>query len=72
MTVPGIIRIERSGSAAQLWVDGQEFPWAIARDGLAVDVDTEDAPSVGLRLIADRVEVVDDFAGDTSLNGSVA
>jgi len=58
-----LIRIERHpgrNAGATLWVDGQEFPWHVAL-GVTVEVNREEVPGVTLKLLADRVEVVDDF-----------
>jgi hypothetical protein len=41
-----------------LTIDGEEFPWFIARDDLKITV-SEGLPSIQLRILADRVEVID-------------
>lgn len=62
-TVPKLIRIERHGHEFSMTVDGEEFPYAIRDDDLDVSVALMRGGSVRLTLLADRVELVNDFEG---------
>jgi len=66
--IPGQIRIKRGGKTSHLFINGEEFPWAIARGSVHVRVDPDGTPRVTLTLLADRVIVDDDYgvrvAGD--------
>lgn len=53
------IRIERQGRRARFLIDGEDFPWPIAWDGIDVNVNPDNIPGVSLTILADRVEVVD-------------
>lgn len=53
------IRVERQGSSARLLIDGEDFPWPIAWDGIDVNVNPDNIPGVSVTILADRVEVVD-------------
>lgn len=65
--IAGIIRIERAGRHTSITIDGVEFPWHISSDGPSVTVTNDDMPAVTLRIVADRIEVVDDIDGPTAV-----
>lgn len=57
-----LIRLERRGVGGRVLIDGQEFPWHIAADGVGYTFDPESVPVVQLTLLAERIEVDDDFS----------
>lgn len=58
------IEIERHGASATIKVDGEPFPWYIARVAdVHIDLDQE-MPAVTITLLADRVTVVQDLTPD--------
>jgi hypothetical protein len=60
LKVAGVIRVERRGRIARLFIDDVELPYHLAREPIEVGpVDPDDMPSVRFTLLADRVEVVD-------------
>lgn len=57
---PKTIRIERYGTTARVLVDGDEFPFAVAEDGVIIGpIGTDSMPTVTLTLWAECVEVID-------------
>jgi hypothetical protein len=60
-TMPKLIRVERVGRTFSLTVDGEEFPYYIRDDDIDVSVAQIRGGSVRLTLLAERVEVVNDF-----------
>jgi hypothetical protein len=60
-TIPELIRITREGDRFSMTVDGEEFPYAIAEDDIEFSMGRLRSGMVRLTLIADRVEVVNDF-----------
>lgn len=56
-----LIKVTRKGRTATLEIDGVEFPWYIAEAGVEVDVDTREAPTVTITVLAERVELVNDL-----------
>lgn len=57
MKFPKVIEVERRGSTAVLKIDGEDFPWAIARGGVSVNPDPDNVPTVTVTLVAERVFV---------------
>lgn len=51
------VKIVRNGSTAEVTVDGKPFPWHIAEGGVEVRVDRNQAPTVTLTLLCERVDV---------------
>jgi hypothetical protein len=47
--------------AFSLRIDGEEFPYLILEDSIRVETDPNAMPSIRVTLIADRVEVVNDW-----------
>ena len=60
-TMPQLIRIERVGRKFSFTVDGEEFPYYIRDDDLEVSVAQLRGGSVRLTLLAERVELINDF-----------
>lgn len=60
-TMPAVIRIERVGRNFSLTIDGEEFPYYVRDDDIEVSVAQLRGGSVRLTLLAERVEVVNDF-----------
>jgi hypothetical protein len=60
--IPKVIRIVREGDRFSMTVDDEEFPFAIAEDDIEFSMGRLRSGMVRLTLIADRVEVVNDFA----------
>lgn len=60
-TMPAVIRIERVGRNFSLTIDGKEFPYYVRDDDIEVSVAQLRGGSVRLTLLAERVEVVNDF-----------
>ena len=61
--MPKLVRIEyHVGGRWSMTVDGVEFPYYVA-EGVEVSID-ESCPSVALRLLAERVEVVHGMADE--------
>jgi hypothetical protein len=58
------IKVNRRGTAAHVTIDGEPFPWFIARSGVRVDVDPDAVPTVTLTILANRVEVDDAIRDD--------
>jgi hypothetical protein len=52
-----LIRVERRG----LFIDGEVFPWFVASDSIDVSVSPHESPSVTFTVLAERVEVVDEW-----------
>ncbi len=44
-------------SRGRIEIDGEEFPWFVAAGGVTTTVDSREAPSVTLTVIANRVLV---------------
>ncbi len=63
MAIPDLIRIVRRGAIAHVYVDGKELPAPIPREpgALVVDVDPDGMPTVTVRLMAHRVDVINDI-----------
>ncbi len=59
--IPKVIRIVREGERFSMTVDDEEFPYAIAEDDIEFSMGRLRSGMVRLTLIADRVEVVNDF-----------
>lgn len=66
MDIPKLIRVERYWQTAEITVDGQPFPYAVAREDIILSVDPDGMPSVTLTIYADRVEVVNDINRPTT------
>lgn len=66
--IPKLIRIDRRGRECTVEIDGVEFTYAIAENGIAVDVSRDELPTVTLQLVAERIELTNDVherpAGD--------
>ena len=63
--IAGVVRVERRGQIARLFIDGAEFPYALAYEGIEVgDVHPDDCPSVRFTVLADRVDVINQFDPD--------
>ena len=60
------IYVERRDRKAVLTIDGEPFPYAIARESVRVSVDPDGAPRVTLAILADRVEVLDEWDRTTN------
>ena len=43
-------------------IDGKEFPWFIAEEGFSLDLNKHELPSVSFTLLADKVEVINDWS----------
>lgn len=67
LRIPGVITLYRQGKGGYLHVDGVPFPYPLA-PGFGMRINTEDPPtalpSVTLGLVAYRVEVVNEVAGN--------
>lgn len=59
--IPKVIRIVREGRTFDMTVDGEQFPYCIHEDDLEVSVAMLRGGSVRLTLLAERVELVNDF-----------
>ena len=57
MKLPGLIKVVRQGGVAFVEIDSKAFPYAIAENGITVDVDRRECPTVTVTLMAERVEV---------------
>ncbi|MER7874828.1 hypothetical protein ABTY63_14895 [Streptomyces solisilvae] len=64
MAIPQRIEVIRAGTRARVLVDGQELPFALAREKVTVSVHPDEMPTVHLVLMARRVDVVNSVAGD--------
>lgn len=53
-----VIDLDKSGKAALLTIDGQPFPYLIAEDGIAVDIENGVMPRVTVTMLVDRVEIL--------------
>lgn len=58
MAIPKRIEVIRAGARARVLVDGQELPFALARETVTVSVHPDEMPQVCLVLIAEQVDVV--------------
>lgn len=67
--IPKVIRIVREGERFSMTVDGEEFPFAIAEDDIEFSMGRLRSGMVRLTLVADRIEVVNDF---NDVGGDVA
>lgn len=54
-----LIEVEREAGEFSLRVDGKDFPWHIAVDGVTVHVSTDDLSSVTVTIVAEEVRVLD-------------
>lgn len=59
--IPKVIRIVREGEHFSMLIDGEEFSYAIAEDDIEFSMGRLRSGMVRLTLIADRVEVVNDY-----------
>lgn len=65
--LPKVIKLTRRPDPKDfsLTIDGEEFPYVILEEDLRVEVQPEHMPAIRVTLIADRVEVINDW-GDLS------
>lgn len=64
--LPSVIRVERHGSVAEVFVDGEPFPYLISRQpGVHVVISPDEMPYITVTLMANRVEVVDSAHDET-------
>lgn len=59
------VKIERVGKDASITIDGDEFPWYIAENGIVVEPGGE-MPSVTIKLLAEDVKVSHSLPGTTT------
>ncbi|MFD3980758.1 hypothetical protein ACFWR6_19425 [Streptomyces griseus] len=59
-----VVRVERRGRDAHLFIDGEEFPFHIAADDPIVvgGVSPDDMPTVRFTVLAERVDLVNEWA----------
>ncbi|MGO4630497.1 hypothetical protein AB4225_06070 [Streptomyces sp. 2RAF24] len=59
------VRVERRGQIARLYFDGTEFPYLLAYEGIKVgDIHPDDMPTVRFTVLAERVDVINQFEPD--------
>jgi hypothetical protein len=59
------VRVERRGQIARLFIDGAEFPYTLAYEGIAVgDIHPDEMPTIRFTVIAERVDVINQFEPD--------
>jgi hypothetical protein len=54
------ITVRRVGSTATLVIDGEEFPYYLARDSITTDTHPDEFGRVTVTLVAERIDVHDD------------
>ncbi len=47
--------VAETGKRSTLVIDGEEFPWYIAADGVATCVSKDGPPAITITILADRV-----------------
>lgn len=56
----GLIEIVRRGTTQRtIFIDGVQFPWFLAQDGIVKEFTTGEMPAVTFTLIADEIRIVD-------------
>lgn len=58
MAIPKRIEVIRVGAVARVLVDGQELPFTLPRETVAVEVHPDDMPTIRLALFAEQIDVV--------------
>lgn len=58
------ITVVRRGRRAVVQIDGEDFPWPIAANGVEVPVVSDECPTITLTILAESVSVDNRFGDD--------
>lgn len=59
--LPKLIRVTRRGNRFEIEIDGVDFPWFTAQGMTRLTISRDNAPTLEVGLMAERIEVIDDI-----------